>query len=264
MTDVDECLELVYLALKCLPGEVGLTLRVEEGVYEAEVAVEFGAGYRVAHLGGEDICAVVTHAGVALELDHGERLERVDAEVQEVLELEEDVQERSPPGGPTVGAVGVCGVVGPDVELVNDEVAEVRRPKTLVMPGVGVRVPDDAVAVGPGGVKPQLPGVGVALQALATRAHDEKSVGIPVFHAGHKAAPDAAGVFREERPWSWMKQRAGRVELQVDLGSGGRPDAKRCTARDQVCAKRAVPINVVLRDPGHGRLLRGRTERIPS
>src|SRR5205807_2279444 len=152
----------------------------------------------VAHLRGEKIGAVIAHAGVALELDNRQRLERVDAEVKEVLELEEDVQERAAPRSPSIRAAGIGSVVRADVELVDDEVAKVGKPKALIMPGVGARIADDAVAIGPGGIKSHFAGVRIALEALAARPHDEKAIRIAIVHAGHEAAPETVGILRQE------------------------------------------------------------------
>src|SRR5208283_5910522 len=85
-------------------------------------------------------------AGLGLKLNDRERFDGVDTEFDEVLDAVDHVEEGAVPPPPIIVPLGIAPEVGPDVELVNDQVVEGRRAEPLVMPGKRVRIADNAVS----------------------------------------------------------------------------------------------------------------------
>jgi hypothetical protein len=74
------------------------------------------------------------------------------------------------------------------VELVDNEVIKISRTKALVVPWIGIRIADDAVAVWIA-TQRQLACIGVALKAFSPEADNPKPVWRAVFDVWKKSRP---------------------------------------------------------------------------
>ena len=79
--------------LSCPAVSGGRPFLRQQRVDPLQVRREFRRIDAVVHLGREQVGAVVAEAPLALKLDHRQRLQRVHAEVGEVLDAAEDVEE---------------------------------------------------------------------------------------------------------------------------------------------------------------------------
>ena len=256
VADVDERLQLVDLTLEVLERQRRASLLREQGVDALQIRRQVGRVDAVVHLRREDVGAVVAEAPLAGELDDGQRLEGVDAEVGEVLDPVERVQELRHAPGPAVAAGVVAREEPADVELVDDEVVERRRPEACVVPRVRARVAHDAVAVGVV-VQLELARPRVALQSRATRSDDEEPVLAAVDHVFEEPGPVAGGRVLDElvlRPGLIL---VGAAESDVHVRRARCPDAERRAVADQVRTHRRRRGDVRLRCGQSDQAVRG-------
>ena len=157
-------------------------------VRRVEVARQVPPVDAVVLLRGKQVGAVVAKAPLARELHDRERLERVDAEVGEVLDPPEHVQELRDPILPPVMPLLGTGVEAADVQLIDDEIGDRRRLEVVVVPWVGVAGAHDPVGIRVV-VQLELTSPRVALKLRAARALDVEAVQRPVAGAGEEARP---------------------------------------------------------------------------
>jgi hypothetical protein len=181
VTDVDERLELVDADGEHLLGERRLAALREQAVRQPEVTIDLRVLDLIVHLGREQVRAVVAHAAGGAVLDDGQRFDGIHAEVCQVLDPIEHVQEL----GHALAAVGP--EPGADVELVHDRVAKRGRPPGPVLPWERRGRTDDAGGIGP--LVRQLAGVGIALEPLVSRADDEELVSVAIGGTGDEPGP---------------------------------------------------------------------------
>jgi len=194
VAEVDERLELVHLAAEVVDGERRAAFLREERVRGPQVRAEVGRADAVVHLRGEDVGPVVAEAPLPLVLDEREGLYGGHAQVCEVFDPVEHVEELRDPVRPEVCPGPVARVEHPEMELVDHELARRGRPELGVVPGVQLAVAYEAVAVGVS-VQLELARPRVPLEARPARALDEVAVRRPVAHSRHIAGPDPARRF---------------------------------------------------------------------
>src|SRR4030095_11490067 len=90
-------------------------------------------------------------------------------------------------------------IVGPDVELVDDKIAEIRRPPAPVLPREGAGGAQYAIGVRP--YPGEVAGIRVALEAFVVLAlaDDEEFVPLAFPRLGDKPRPPAVAVLDQER-----------------------------------------------------------------
>src|SRR5207249_4585140 len=130
------------------------------------------------------------------ELDNGQWLNRVDTEVDQVVDPIQHIEELRPRRGTTVLTLGVHGVEGADMQLIDDQGMKGRWLEALIVPRIALRIADDTVTVRES--RPKLAGVWIAFQARAARTDNEKAVPVPILHAWDEATPVAVRIFDED------------------------------------------------------------------
>src|SRR6185369_18075444 len=104
-----------------------------------------------------------------------------------MAELLHGVEERAAPCRPQVLPCTVLGPPGADMELIDDQIAEGRRPPSLVVPGIGGGIAHEAEALGKCRRDRQLACERIALPAGAAGTIDEEHVRLPVAQPGKEA-----------------------------------------------------------------------------
>ncbi len=155
-----------------------------------------------------------------------------------------------------------------DMELVDDQLVERRRPPAPIVPRISVRGADEAGAVREGRVRAELTRIRVALEALAAAlgADDPEQVGVSIGHAGREPGP---GAIAEGRAQGLIARRPARpvgtcamVGDEMDRARGRRPGTEGRAARNERRAHRRVSADDGFRQ-AHLRLLDA-TEPIPD
>lgn len=112
------------------------------------------------------------------------------------------------------------------MQLIDDQVAELRRLPALIVPRIRGRIAHHAEAVGKRRGDGQLAGEGVALPADAALAVDEKHVGLAVAYSGDEPAPAAIAQWRQRilllRPPVWRLRRGKPRTGDDEHGAGVR------------------------------------------
>jgi len=188
---------------------------------------------------GEVIGAVVAFAEGAGELLDGQELDGGDAEALEVGDFAGHIEERA----------GLVWEVGSeeyaDMELINDEIVELRGDESGRVPGK-VGSADDAVAGEGGG---QFAGKRVALEALSSIPDHKELVAMAILDSGHEPAPMSVGIADQEV----VRGDGKAVELAADVDgvSVWGPDAEGGAVIDQIGAHGGIGRDVV-EGGGHG------------
>ena len=189
---VHQAAELVGGTFQMRGGERRVALGGEQGVDARQAGRDFSGRTFVVVLRGEVIGAVVAEAELCLEFNNGQELEGGDAEVAEVGQACNDVEELA-------GLLSTLrGPEGTDVKLVDDEVVELRRAPRGIVPGVTARVARKAVGIGPGGLIAEFARVGVALGTVAAGTEDVELVAGTVLEPGPESGPVTIGIAGEE------------------------------------------------------------------
>jgi hypothetical protein len=215
------------------PKDVGQVVGLQPGIYlmqERIDAVEIVWQMRVVRRDGviglrrEIIHSVVAHAEHGGELDDGERLDGIDPQGFQVGQSIDEVEK-----GPAVPSNG--DVPGADVQLINDQLMELRRLPVGIVPGEGGRVVQEAVAVRPHRIVGQVAGERVTLWPLRAvdRSQDMEQVTVAMFETRDEAGPSAVLHPREmsapaRRPGA--VRRLAVIPQHVDFASRRRPDSK--------------------------------------
>jgi hypothetical protein len=230
-------LKLVDLAAELQRRQRRVALVLQQPVDLREVRCDIRRVHAVVHLRREDVRPVVAEAPFAGELDDRQWLDGVDAEVAQVRDLVQRVEELRHAAVPAVLAGRVAREEAPDVQLVDDEVGPRGRLEVLVVPRVGVWVAHDGVDVRKA-VQLELARPRVALWSRSAGADDEEAVLRAVDDASDKAGPVAAGGVLDELVLGPRHVAVDTVEHDVHVPGGGRPNAERRAARHQIRAHR--------------------------
>src|SRR5581483_11567500 len=147
MTEVDQAAQLVGAG-----GEAGFRKRRmaeagEDVVDGLDPPGQLGRRRDVARLRREIIDAIIAQAEMRLEFLDRQQLQGVDAETAQIVELENEIEVGPVARGADVLAILVLRPEGADVELVDDEIAEIGRLPAAIMPGIGARIAHDTEAV---------------------------------------------------------------------------------------------------------------------
>src|SRR5262249_49176245 len=150
-------------------------------------------------------------------LDDRQRLDGIDAQVREIFDAVQHVEELGH------AAFAIRPGVGTDVELVDDEIAELRWPPAPVLPREGAGGAQDAIGVRP--YSGELPGIRVALEALVALAlsDDEEFVSFAFARRGDKPRPPAIDDPDQER--GLVFRPLVEVPADIDLARTRRPNA---------------------------------------
>src|SRR4051794_23937404 len=123
------------------------------------------------------------------------------------------------------------------MELVHDEVIESGRTEASVVPRIVRRGAYYAIAIWIP-VELELARVWVALEAFTARSDDIEAIEVTVFDPGHKASPNAGGIFHEQVFWILREERCRDSvllpERDVDLARCRRPGAEGRSAGHEV------------------------------
>ena len=127
MQDVDHAAELIGRGAQLIERQRRLVRAGEERVRLPQIAAQFAiVRDMVVHLGRIQIEAVVAAAGLAGEFLDRQELHAVDAEIAQIIDAIEQVEELAD-AAPLVVALRIDGVIRADMELIQDEVAKLRR-----------------------------------------------------------------------------------------------------------------------------------------
>ena len=105
---------------------------------------------KIGAFGRKIVDAIVAHAECGFEFLDGKQLNGVHAETSQMFQFFDDVQKRATALLADIAAGLVLRPPGADVKLIDDEIVEPRRLPPLVMPRIGLRIANDAVAAGKG------------------------------------------------------------------------------------------------------------------
>ena len=141
---VDEGLELIDVTGQLTLGQGRESMRGQPTVDPHEIVRQFTVLDAVVGLGREDVRAVVPLTRRRPEFHDGQRLHRPDAEVGEVFDPVEDVEQLRDPVRTAVVSLTVDRREDTDVELIDRQVGKIRRPESGVVPRVLVEGADDA------------------------------------------------------------------------------------------------------------------------
>src|SRR5579864_5896651 len=110
-------------------------MRRQQSVSLRGVAGEVGIGNFVSHLGREQIETVVAAARFAGEFLNGHQLDTIHTQISQVVYPIQYVEELGDAGSLIIAERIDC-IEDADVQLVKNQIAELRRSKLLVMPRV--------------------------------------------------------------------------------------------------------------------------------
>ena len=246
MEEVDEAFQLVDAGSELGGGERRAAAGEQQGVGGRQVALVQLAARRhlVLAFGREVVGAVVAQAELGRILLDRQQHHRVDAQVAQVLDAIERVEEAGHLGA-AVLAAGVDAIEGPHVQLIDDEIAEIGRTESAVVPRVAPRIAHQAQAGGKPGIHGQLAGAGITLEPRAALAVDPVEVRRAVGDAGHEARPGAVAERRQGRPRGPRSCRGGGQARghHLDLAGARRPQPEGGACRREVGAHRGRGID---------------------
>src|SRR5271166_6131071 len=191
MAEIDEALQLIDAGCELRRGQAGFSEGSKHPVDREQLTLQRVRRNHVIGLGRKVIDAIVAQAERCLELLHRQQLHGGYAEVAEVDELLRGIQEGTASRCSDVVASIVLRPPCADMQLIDDQVAELRRLPALVVPGIGGRVADHTKAVWKSRHDSQFAREGVTLPARAAEAVDEEHVRIAFAYPGQEAAPAA-------------------------------------------------------------------------
>ena len=205
VAQIDQALQLIGPRDEVGGVERREPCRREHAVDRREVAGGVSRVARVVrHLGRKIVQPGVPESLIVIVLVDRQQLDGRDAEIAQVGKPLDDV-EKSSVAGSRVVARGIDSPEHADVELVDDEVADVRRPPAGGPPRIARGGAHDAGAIGKPGA--ELAGVGIPLEAFGPTfgAADPEQIRRPVVQAIDEARPRSV------------------AERRQPFGSGGRP-----------------------------------------
>ena len=243
VTEIDKNLELRGRAGDVRGCQWWKVLRGEQSIDGGQMRVESCCvAFDVGQVGREEVSSVVAHGDAAFHLMDWQRLQHVDAERGEVLDLFDHVEER---GG--LGVVG-RGIVGSNVELVHDHVGVVRCNKGGVVPGIRAGGTDNTTALGEWLIDGHLTSIRIALGAGVGVTDDEEDVGVPIGNTRQETGPVSVDVLQQKVGIGAVAHCATESSIQINSIRAWRPCAKGRTSRAETGAHGRGGADVQLRD----------------
>src|SRR5688500_278 len=111
-------------------------------VHKRQITKQLEPLHRETHHGRKTIGAVVTTPDFAGYFRNRQQLNGVDPEIAQIIELAEYIEKL----GNSISTIG--SIERADMQLINDQVVEVRRLEIVIRPRVGLFIVDDAIAEG--------------------------------------------------------------------------------------------------------------------
>jgi hypothetical protein len=179
---------------------------------------------------GEIVDTVITCAVLGREFLDRQQLNGVDSEIAQIAETGDDIEEAAAPRRTDIVAVAIDSPPSADVELIEDQVAEIRRAPIGIVPRVARSLADDAVGGGESRIDAQLPRVGIPLWPGCADTLNPKHVLRAV-----------ARTWKESAPGFVAERRQSIVQARRPTGSGGAGQRVAGQQIDALCPRRPGP-----------------------
>ena len=191
-----------------------------------------------------------------LEFLDRHQLHHIDSQPVEVLHPTGHIQERAAPRRPHIRPRLVHRPPGTDMQLIEDHVAERRRPPIPVTPGIAIRRPRQAIGCRVGRGERQFPRIWITLPPRPRRADNEEQIRRPVARSRQDPAPTPIAERLQHipgrRPPSHLRDAPGQPDARHHRHTarrrrpGPEPDAPRHQRRAHRIAAPDPPM-----DDGH-------------